>query len=85
MNDYKTIQDLIVKAAMYDGISTTISPNELFCGRDVLTITFSKGDRHSATHIDMYPGVSDHEGMTLYACKSALFKLLCGPYDEIEY
>ena len=85
MSDYKSVQDLIVKAAMYDKVSTTISPSELFGGRDVLEITFRRGNRYSTTHIDMHPGVSDHKGMTLYACKSALYKLLCGPYDEIEY
>lgn len=85
MSDYKSVQDLIVKAAMYDRVSTTIRANELFGGRDVIEIIFSKGDRCSATHIDMHPGISDHEGMTLYACKSALYKLFMAPYDEIEY
>jgi hypothetical protein len=84
MSDYKSVQYLIVKAAMYDKVSTTISPNELFGGRDVLTITFSKGDRYVDTHIDMYP-ISNHEAATLYACKSALKKLLWGPYEVIEY
>ena len=84
MTDYKSVQDLIIKAAMYDKVSTTIRSNELFGGVDVIEIIFSKDDRHSATHIDMYPGVSDHEEMALYSCKNALHKLLWEPYEEIE-
>jgi hypothetical protein len=84
MNDYKSIQDLIIKAALYDGVSTTICPYELISG-DVLRITFSKGDRHSATLIDLqhrkYP---NHEEETLYCCKRALRDLLFAPYEEIE-
>jgi hypothetical protein len=85
MSNYKSVQDLIVKAAMYDKVSTTIRANELFGGCDVIEIIFSKGDRHSEVYIDMYSGVSNHEEMILYACKSALRKLLWEPYEEIEY
>lgn len=84
MSDYKSVQDLIVKAAMYDKVSTTIKANELFGGRDVIEIIFQKGNRYSATNIDVYPGVIDHEGMTLHACKKALRELFMAPYDEIE-
>lgn len=85
MNDYKSVQDLIIKAAMYDKVSTTIRANEFFGGRDVIEIIFQKGDRYSATTIGMYPGIIDHEGMTLHACKSALRELFMAPYEEIEY
>lgn len=85
MSDYKSVQDLIVKAAMYDKVSTTISATELLGRGDVIRITFSKGDRYIDTHIDMYPGVIDHEGMTLHACKKALRELFMAPYEEIEY
>jgi hypothetical protein len=82
MNDYKSIQDLIVKAALYDGVATTISPPI----EDIpaLKITFSKGDRHITTHIDMGNTFRDHESMVLYCCKNALHNLLWGRYDEIE-
>ena len=85
MSDYKNVTDLIVKAAMYDGVSTTIRANELFGGRDVIEIIFSKGDNRSATHIDMTSGIREHEKMTLYACQHALKELLWYPYKDIEY
>lgn len=84
MSDYKSVQDLIVKAAMYDGVTTTIRANELFGGRDVIEIIFSKGDRHSATTIDMESAIINHEDAILYACKKSLYNLLKAPYEEIE-
>lgn len=84
MNDYKSVQDLIVKAALYDGVSTTISPENLI-GGDVLKITFSKNNRHSATNIRLEERYRDPEEVTLYCCKHALYDLLCGPYEEITY
>lgn len=83
MNDYKSVQDLIVKAALYDGVSTTISASGLG-DIPVLKFTFSKGDRRSATNIDMDTRFGDHEHMTLYCCKDALHNLLWGRYDEIK-
>jgi hypothetical protein len=32
MKEFKSVQDLIVKAALYDGVSTTISPDKLIGG-----------------------------------------------------
>lgn len=82
MNDYKSVQDLIVKAAFYDGVSTTISPPM----EDIpaVKITFSKGDRRSTTLIDLNDRFRDHEEMSLYCCKDALHKLLWERYDEIK-
>ena len=82
MNDYKSVQDLIVKAALYDGVSTTIAPPM----EDIsaVKITFSKGDRRSATLIDLNTRFGDHEHMALYCCKDALHNLLWGRYDEIK-
>lgn len=82
MSDYKSIQDLIVKAALYDGVSTTIAPH--MDNIPAVKITFSKGDKHSATHIDLSTRFRDHESMILYCCKDALHKLLWGRYDEIK-
>ena len=84
MSDYKSVQDLIIKAAMYDKVSTTISAEELLGRGNVLRITFSKGDRYVDTYIDIYP-INNHEAATLHACKSALKQLLWSPYEEIEY
>ena len=69
MSNYKSVQDLIIKAAMYDRVSTTIRANELFGGRDVIEIIFSKGDRHSVTHIDIESAIINHEDAILYSCK----------------
>ena len=84
MYDYKSVQDLIVKAAIYDRISTTISVDETVGGRDVLKIKFSKGDRYAVTYIDLLPTL-DHEAMTLHCCKSALRELFWEPYKDIQY
>ena len=84
MTDYKSIQELIVKAALYDGVSTTISPDKLVGGLDILKITFEKDNRFITAHIDTVSGYRDHEEFALSACKRALLKLLFAPYDEIE-
>ena len=85
MSDFKSVQELILKAAMYDRISTTISADEVLGLGDVIKITFSKGDRHSTTHLDMYPTNHYNEELILHACKSALHRLFMAPYEEIEY
>lgn len=83
MNDFKSVQDLIVKAALYDGISTTISPGEI--NGDTLKITFSKGVQRSATLIELSHRFGDPEVAALYGCKAALHDLMWRPYEEIEY
>ena len=85
MKNCKSVQDLIVKAAIYDNVSTTIRANELFGGRDVIEIIFQKGDRYSNTHIDIESNIINHEDAILYSCKKALYNLLEAPYEEIEY
>ena len=82
MNDYKSVQDLIVKAALYDGVSTTIAPH--MDNIPAVKITFSKGDKHSATLIDLGGIFGDPESMALRSCKDALYKLLWERYDEIK-
>lgn len=85
MKDFKSVQDLIVKAAIFDKVVTTIGVDELFGGRDVIQITFSKNSRYTTTHIDLlnkYNG--NQEKYALYACKRALYNLLEAPYEEIE-
>ena len=84
MKDFKSVQDLILKAAFYDGVSTTIRANEMING-DMLEIIFTKGDLHSAATIDLGDRYRDPEEVALYCCKRALFKLLCEPYEDIAY
>jgi hypothetical protein len=82
MNDFKSVQDLIIKAALYDGISTTISPGEI--NGDTLKITFSNGVQRSATLIELSHRFRDPEEAALYGCKAALHDLMWRPYEEIE-
>ena len=84
MKDFKSVQDLIIKAALYDKVSTTISPDELI-GVDVLRITFSKNNRHSSTVVELTDRYRDAEEVALYGCKRTLYKLLEAPYEEITY
>lgn len=85
MTNYKSIQDLIVKAALYDEVSTTISASKLVYGVDVLAITFSKGDRYITSLIDLgYENKVYQEETNLNVCKRALRDLLFAPYEEIE-
>lgn len=83
MERYDSIQELIVKAALYDRVSTTISADELIGGYDVLKITFSKDDRYCSTYLELRD-LKDRESMVLYSCKNTLLKLLYAPYEEIE-
>lgn len=83
MTDYKSIQELIVKAALYDGVTTTIAPHE-FITDDTMSITFCKDNRYSATSIRIGDKYGDSEEVILNCCKRALRNLLFAPYEEIE-
>lgn len=84
MKKFKSIQDLIVKAAIYDGITITISADD-FIGGDVLKITFSRDNRHSVASFDLVNKYRDPEEVALYCCKRALYDLFAAPYEEITY
>jgi hypothetical protein len=84
MNEYKSVQDLIVKAALRDKVTTTIRAEELVGGMNAISVTFSKEDRRSSTIIDLCHSFSDEEDYALSACKYALHELLWNPYNEIE-
>lgn len=83
MIEYRSVQELIIKAAFYDRVTTTISPH-VIDSEHILTITFSKNGRHSATNIDSTRRYTNHEEAILYACKRALMDVLFAPYSEIE-
>ena len=86
MNDYKSVQELIIKAALYDKVSTTISADEIIGGIDVLRITFSKNNRRKDALIDLHGRDKNYrEQVALFSCKDALYELLEAPYEEIEY
>ncbi len=87
MNDFKSVQELIIKAALYDNVSTTISADELLGRGDVIRITFEKNKSYTTYAVDVcLDEQEDHrEEVILHGCKKALFKLLCYPYEEITY
>lgn len=87
MKEFKSVQDLIIKAALYDGISTTISPDELIGRGDVIRITFEKNKSYTTYAVDVRLDDQEdyREEAILCGCKKALFKLLCYPYEEITY
>lgn len=87
MKDFKSVQDLIVKAALYDGVSTTISADELIGAGDVIRITFEKNKAYTTYAVDVRLDKQEdyREEAILCGCKKALFKLLCYPYEEINY
>jgi hypothetical protein len=84
MKEFKTLQELIIKAALHDGISTTIGPAPLISD-SIISITFSKKGRYSHTNIDIEDKHKDPEEVALYCCKRALCNLLMAPYEEITY
>ena len=80
MTDYKSVQDLIIKAAFCDRVSTTISAEEMCGCRDMIRITFSKDNSCSVAYIDRH-NINEEEAV--YICKRALHELLWMPYDDI--
>ena len=83
MTDYKSVQDLIVKAAFHDNITITINAMEIIGARDVLKITFSRDDYQSDAYIYLHPLYNNPEEIALHSCKHALYELFRGPYEEI--
>lgn len=86
MNDYKSIQELIVKAALYDGVTTTIRAEELLGRGDVIRIIFEKNKAYTTYAVDVRLDESEdlREEAILCGCKKALYKLFCCPYEEIK-
>lgn len=84
MKEFKSVQDLIIKAALYDGVSTTIRREELIGGTDVIRIIFEKNNRYSSTYVCLDDKYALPENAHLCNCKRALYKLLEAPYEDIE-
>ena len=85
MKEFKSVQDLIIKAALYNKVSTTISADELLGRGDVIKITFEKNNRYINTYVDLVDERRDSEEYALCYCKRALYKLLEAPYEEITH
>ena len=80
MTEFKSAQELILKAALYDGISTTIRPSAQGY-RNAIEVVFSRDEHHCATSFDF---TLDDERCVLFGLKRALFRLLENPYRDIE-
>lgn len=78
MKEFKSVQDLILKAALRDGVSTTIKPMGIV--PDAVEIVFSKGADSTAVAIDL---TFIDEGMALHMLKGTLFRLFEEPYKNI--
>lgn len=79
MTEYKSAQELILKAALCDGVSTTICPSTQGY-RNAVEVVFAKGDARSSIVIDLF---FDDERPVLYGLKRALFNLFEYPYRDI--
>jgi hypothetical protein len=77
--EYKSVQDLIIKAALRDGVSTTIRPYTF--GTNAIEVVFTKGVDRTSVAIDL---TFHDEHMVLYMLKSTLFNLFEAPYKNIE-
>ncbi len=78
MYEYKSAQELILKAALRDGVSTTIRP---YCGiPQAIEVVFSAESERSAVAIDL---TFSDERMVLRMLREALFRLFEAPYKEI--
>lgn len=78
MKEFKSVQDLIIKAALRDGVSTTIKPYRE--GLDVFEVVFTRDADQVAVAIDL---VFHNENMVLNMLRSALFRLFEEPYKNI--
>lgn len=78
METYKSVQDLILKAALYDGVATTIRPTPL--ANNAVEIVFSKGVDRTSVVIDL-AFIDEH--MVLHMLRTTLFRLFEEPYRNI--
>ena len=81
MRNYKSAQELIVKAALNDDVTTIIRPGAF----DSIEIEFIRRGEHSATRIDptgLYLH-KDSEDVLLHMLKFTLLDVFRHPYEEI--
>lgn len=78
MREYKSAQELILKAALCDGVSTTIHPGTY--GDKPVEVVFSRKGICSSVSIDL---MVEDERPILYSMKRALFNLFEYPYRDI--
>ncbi len=78
MNEFKSVQDLILKAALRDGVSTTIRPTSI--APNAVEFVLSKDGDNAAVSIDL---TLTDEHMALYMLRSTLFRLFEEPYKNI--
>ena len=75
MYEFKSVQDLILKAAIRDGVTTTIRSAGVV--PNAIEVTFTKGIDHSSALVDLRP---TDEKMVLSILRRTLFELFEMPY-----
>ena len=78
MQEFKSVQDLILKAALRDGVSTIIRP--AIISQNAIEVVFAKDLDRSAVSIDL---TFHDERMVLSMLREALFRLFEEPYRNI--
>ncbi len=84
MKDFKSVQELIVKAILREGITVTLSPASQSV-YPAIEVKLNKDHDFIVRRIELERlGYSDAEEAALYSLKHALFTLLEQPYRQIE-
>ena len=81
--DYTKAGELIVKAAIMDGVETTIRPVKNLWHEPVIEVDMQRGDTSCSTIINLQ-ACKEHENreeMLIHVLKSNLFRLLQSQYD----
>ena len=78
MKEFKSVQDLILKAALRDGVSTIIRPAMI--AQNAIEVVFAKDIERTEVSIDL---TFHDERMVLYMLREALFRLFEAPYKDI--
>lgn len=84
MRDFKSAQELIVKAILREGIMVTLRPaNQSYC--PAIEVKFYKDGEYVTRCIELEDmGYGDAEEAALYTLQHALFDLLEYPYKQIK-
>lgn len=84
MKDFKSVQELILKAILREGITVTLSPaNQSYS--PAIAVKFERDGNFVARCIQLEDmGYGDAEEAALYTLKYALFDLLEYPYKQIN-
>ena len=82
--DYTRAGELIVKAAIMDGVETSIRPAKSFGYEPVIEIDMQRGKTSCSSFIDLqdFKEHKNGEEMLMHILKSNLFRLLHSQYEN---